>query len=98
MKTNYIPQLVDTTDVQLPEELNPLVEQIAKNVHEVWAQNRMEQGWTYGEERNDALKTHPCLIPYEELPEVEKAYDRDTAWGTLRLIKKLGFKISVDND
>lgn len=95
MKTNYIPQPVDTTDVQLPEELNPLVEQIAKNVHEVWAQNRMEQGWTYGEERNDALKTHPCLIPYEELPEVEKAYDRDTALGTLRLIKKLGFKITA---
>ncbi len=95
MKTNYIPQPVDTTDVQLPEELNPLVEQIAKNVHEVWAQNRMKQGWTYGEERNDALKTHPCLIPYEELPEVEKAYDRDTALGTLRLIKKLGFKITA---
>lgn len=95
MKTNYIPQPVDTTDVQLPEELNPLVEQIAKNVHEVWAQSRMEQGWTYGEERNDTLKTHPCLIPYEELPEVEKAYDRDTALGTLRLIKKLGFKITA---
>lgn len=95
MKTNYIPQPVDTTDVQLPEELNPLVEQLAKNVHEVWARNRMKQGWTYGEERNDALKTHPCLIPYEELPEVEKAYDRDTALGTLRLIKKLGFKITA---
>ena len=54
---------MDTTDVQLPEELNPLVEQIAKNVHEVWAQSRMEQGWVYGEERNDTLKTHPCLIP-----------------------------------
>ena len=92
---NYIPQPVDITDVQLPEELNPLVEQIAKNVHEVWAQSRMEQGWVYGEERNDTLKTHPCLIPYEELPEVEKAYDRDTALGTLKLIKKFGFKITA---
>ena len=54
----------------------------------------MEQGWTYGEERNDALKHHPCLIPYEELPESEKEYDRDTALGTLKLICKLGFKIS----
>ncbi|MBR5780829.1 MAG: Ryanodine receptor Ryr, partial [Bacteroidales bacterium] len=43
----------------------------------------------------DTLKTHPCLIPYEELPEVEKAYDRDTALGTLKLIKKLGFKITA---
>ena len=94
MKTNYVPQPMDTRDVQLPEELNELVEQMAKNVHEVWAQSRMEQGWTYGEERSDALKQHPCLIPYEELPEVEKAYDRDTAVGTLKLICKLGFEIS----
>lgn len=87
---------MDTSDIQLPEELNLLIEAMAKNVHEVWAQSRMEQGWTYGEERNDVLKHHPCLIPYEELPEVEKAYDRDTALGTLKLISKLGFKISKE--
>ena len=94
MKKNYVPRPVDTNDVVLPVELDELVENIAKNVHEVWAQSRIEQGWTYGEERNDVLKTHPCLIPYEELTEVEKAYDRDTAFGTLKLITKLGFKIT----
>lgn len=87
---------MDTSDVRLPEELLPLIEQMAKNVHEVWARNRMEQGWTYGIERNDVLKHHPCLIPYEELPEVEKAYDRDTAVSTLKLISKLGFKITKE--
>ena len=91
---NYVPQPMDTTDVQLPEELNVLVEEMAKNVHEVWAQSRIDQGWSYGSERNDVLKHHPCLIPYEQIPEVEKAYDRDTALGTLKLICKLGFKIS----
>ncbi len=96
MKKNYVPKPMDTSDVQLPVELDELVEMIAKNVHEVWAQNRMEEGWIYGEQRNDALKTHPCLIPYEELPEIEKAYDRDTAFGTLRLISKLGFKITKE--
>ena len=96
MKKNYVPQPMDTNDIQLSEELNVLVEQMAKNVHEVWAKSRMEQGWTYGEERSDALKQHPCLIPYEELPEVEKAYDRDTALETLKLICKLGFKIEKE--
>ena len=95
MKKNYVPQPMDTRDVQLSEDLNVLVEQMAKNVHEVWAQSRIEQGWIYGEERNDALKHHPCLVPYEELPEIEKAYDRDTALETLKLICKLGFKISM---
>ena len=55
----------------------------------------MEAGWTYGSERNDVLKHNPCLVPYSELPESEKAYDRDTAIGTLKAILKLGFKIEV---
>lgn len=96
MKNDYLPQPMDTSDVCLPEELLPLIEQMAQNVHEVWAKNRMDQGWTYGIERNDVLKHHPCLIPYEELPEVEKAYDRDTAVSTLKLISKLGFKITKE--
>ena len=93
MKNEYIPQPVDTTDVQLPEELNGLIEQISKNVHEVWAQNRMSQYWTYGPQRNDTLRQHPGLRPYEELSEEEKSYDRNTAMSTLKLIHKLGFKI-----
>ena len=94
MKQTYVPKPVDTTDIQLPQELNELVEKMAENVHEVWAQSRISQGWTYGAERNDSLKQHPCLVPYNELPEVEKAYDRDTALGTLKFIVKLGFKIT----
>lgn len=93
MKKNYTPQPMDTSDIQLPEELNELIEQIAKNVHEVWAKNRIDEGWTLGAERNDELKQHPCLIPYEELSEIEKDYDRNTAISTLKLICKLGFKI-----
>lgn len=94
MKENYIPKPMDTDDILLPAELTPLIEQMARNVHEVWAKSRLDQGWTYGEERNDALKHHPCLVPYEDLPEAEKAYDRDTATGTIKLICKLGFKIT----
>ncbi len=90
---NYIPQPIDTNDIKLPKELEILVEQMAKNVHEVWAQTRIAQGWTYGAERNDALKHHPCLVPYEELPESEKEYDRNTSVETLKLILKLGFEI-----
>jgi ryanodine receptor 2 len=94
MKENYIPQPIDTKDVVLPEELNNLVEAMAKNVHEVWAQTRIDQGWIWGEERNDDLKHHPCLVAYEELPEEERLYDRNTSIETLKLITKLGFKIT----
>lgn len=95
MKTKtYIPLPIDTSGVELPKELEQLVEEMSKNVHEVWSEARIQQGWTYGEQRNDELKTHPCLVPYEELPESEKEYDRNTSVGTLKLILKLGFKIS----
>lgn len=89
----YTPTPIDTRNILLPAELEQLVEQMAKNVHEVWAESRIKQGWTYGEQRNDALKTHPCLIPYEDLPEEEKEYDRNTSKETLKLIMKLGFHI-----
>lgn len=94
MKTKtYTPQPIDITGIELPQELEMLVEQMAKNVHDVWAETRIQQGWKYGEQRNDEFKTHPCLVPYEELPEEEKEYDRNTSIGTLKLIMKLGFKI-----
>ncbi len=93
MNKNYVPNPVDTSEEDIPAELKPLVEKMAKNVHEIWAKTRIEQGWQYGEQRNDVKKTHPCLIPYEELPESEKLYDRNTSVETLKLILKIGFKI-----
>lgn len=70
-----------------------MTEQIAANIHDVWAQGRVQEGWRYGENRDDAAKTIPCLVPYEELPESEKMYDRNTALQTLTFITKLGWKI-----
>lgn len=90
----YQPQPFDTNDVALPVELNHLAELMAKNVHEVWAKTRIEQGWTFGPQRDDANKKHPCLIPYEQLPEEEKVYDRNTSIETLKFIISNGFTIS----
>lgn len=94
---NYKPQPVDTSDVTLPQELMEQVELVARQVHEVWAKNRMEQGWVYGPERDDAEKKHPCLVPYELLSEEEKDYDRQTAMETLKFIKKSGFDLVKKN-
>ena len=93
MKDNYIPQPVDVSDVELPQELLALAERIARNVHDIWAAQRIAQGWTYGPVRDDAALQTPCLVDYDHLPEEEKDYDRATAMSTLRLIRKLGFDI-----
>ena len=79
--------------MELPEELLELAEQMAERVHDVWAEERIHQGWSYGEQRDDVLKKHPCLIPYDNLPEEEKIYDRNTSMETLKFILKQGFKI-----
>ncbi len=89
----YVPKPADTSDVRFPEGMEELMEIVAKNVHEVWAQGRMKDGWTYSEERDDIRKTHPCLVPYEQLSESEKDYDRNTAMQTIKLILKSGYKI-----
>jgi hypothetical protein len=89
----YTPKPVDTKKIHLPESLLELTEKIAENAHENWAANRMKEGWIYGPERNDGDKTHPCLIPYEDLPESEKEYDRQTALETLKVITAMGYEI-----
>lgn len=89
----YNPNPIDTSTINLPTDLLELTEKIAENVHEVWSQNRINDGWKYGEVRNDERKETPCLIPYNELPESEKEYDRNTALETLKLIIKLGYDI-----
>ncbi len=89
----YIPKPVDTSKIKIQESLVELTEKIAENVHDIWAEGRIKEGWVYGKERNDSLKTHPCLVPYSELPESEKEYDRKTAMETVKLIIALGYKV-----
>ena len=91
----YNPCPVNLDSIELPTSLDDLIEQIAENVHDVWAKSRMDEGWTYGPERNDEKKTHPCLVPYNQLPEIEKDYDRNTAINSLKLVIKLGYQIKL---
>ena len=89
----YKPCPVNLDSIELPSSLENLIELIAENVHDVWAKSRIDEGWTFGNERNDEKKTHPCLVSYNQLPEIEKNYDRNTAINSIKLIIKLGYHI-----
>jgi len=91
----YKPQPIDTLRVTLTEEIRKLTELLAKNAHDIWAKQRLAEGWKYGARRDDAKKEHPCLVSYEELPESEKEYDRNAAMETLKAILALGYKIAL---
>jgi len=89
----YQPCPIDTSGITLSNEIAALAELLAKNTHEVWAVNKMKEGYRYGEVTNNALKTHSSLVPYESLTAAEKAYDVNTAIETIKVLIKLGFTI-----
>jgi hypothetical protein len=91
---DYRPRPIDTSNVELPREIEELTDRLSRNAHEIWARQRLADGWRRGQTRDDAGKLHPCLIPYDELPEAEKTYDRATAMETVKAILALGFRIS----
>ncbi|HTP52223.1 MAG TPA: RyR domain-containing protein [Anaeromyxobacteraceae bacterium] len=89
----YRPNPIDTKAVKLPEEVARVGEKLARNAHEVWARGRLAEGWRLGPRRDEERKLHPSLVPYEELPEEEKAYDRATVLESLKALCALGFRI-----
>lgn len=97
----YVPHPIDVSEVELDSDLEDLVEAISENAHDVWAARRISHGYVYGQQTNEDLShgplTHKDLRPYSELPESEKDLDRDTAMNTLKLAKRLGFKVSRTN-
>ncbi len=90
---DYIPHPIDTSAVKLPRGLVRLQEKLAENAHEVWSAGRLADGWTFGQKRDDVKKQNPCLVPYDQLPDKEKDYDRRAAMETLKAILALGYEI-----
>jgi ryanodine receptor 2 len=94
--TNYEPKPIDTAQVTLSPEVLALTEQLSENAHDIWSRQRLSDGWRYGPERNDAKKEHPSLIPYGDLSEQEKQYDRNAVLETLKAIIALGYRVTRD--
>lgn len=92
----YKPSPRDTSSVRLPDDLAQLTELLAKNTHENWARQRMDDGWRPGPRRDDERKEHPGLVPYEALSESEKEYDRRTAIEAVKTILALGYRIEKE--
>lgn len=89
----YEPQPDDTSGVRLSSEIHELTEELAKHAHDVWARQRIGDEWTWGPARDDDTKQHPCLVPYEELSDSERQYDRNTALETLKALLAKGYRI-----
>ena len=93
-KQEYVPKPLDTSKISLTAELQELIAKLARNTHEVWAQKRVQDGWTYGPKRDDAAKKHPDMIAYDELTEGEKSYDTEVVTQVVKGILALGYGIA----
>jgi hypothetical protein len=79
--------------VRLTDELTRLVEVLAENAHDTWAEDRFARGWSYGPHRDDSGQLHPGLVPYADLSEDEKDIDRDIVVATVRALLALGYEV-----
>ena len=89
----YDPKPIQTQNVRLAPELKDLTEYLAENAHDLWAIGRIAEGWSYGPKRNDAKRKHPDLVPYGDLPDSERDYDRRASMETLKAVIALGYRI-----
>lgn len=94
--TAFVPGPVDTSMINLPSYVEQIRDKLAENIHEMWAMNKIEAGWMYGEHRDDMRKIHPCIVQFERLPAAEKRYDTQLAVQTLKTILALGYYITID--
>lgn len=90
------PKLLDAEMKALPAELEGLVELLARNVHDQWAQERQRQGWTWGERRDDSKNEHPGIVPYDMLSDDEKEVDRVTVRAVISSLLAHGAIITID--
>lgn len=90
---HYEPRPIDTSRVKLTDDILELTELLSRNAHDIWARQRLADGWRHGPRRDDARKEHPSLVPYEELSESEKEYDRSTVLETLKAMIAMGYRV-----
>jgi ryanodine receptor 2 len=92
-RMTYTPRPIDTSTVELTEALLQLTERLSEHAHEVWAKQRLADGWTWGPRRDDLTKCHPNLVPYDQLPDPEKQYDRNAAMESIKALLALGYRV-----
>nr|KAG5704413.1 hypothetical protein BaRGS_024268 [Batillaria attramentaria] len=91
----YKPSPLDLSAVTLNEKLEELVELLAENTHNVWARDRIKNGWTYGLFEDPFHKRSPHLVPYNKVDENIKKANRDTSNEAVRTLIAYGYTIEA---
>uniref|UniRef100_A0ABM5FAI2 Ryanodine receptor 3 n=1 Tax=Pogona vitticeps TaxID=103695 RepID=A0ABM5FAI2_9SAUR len=93
MSNGYKPAPLDLSEVKLLPSQEVLVDKLAENAHNVWAKDRIKQGWTYGIQQDLKNKRNPRLVPYSLLDERTKKSNRDSLREAVRTVAAYGYNI-----
>ncbi|XP_072786242.1 ryanodine receptor 3 isoform X7 [Taeniopygia guttata] len=93
MSNGYKPAPLDLSEVKLLPSQEFLVDKLAENAHNVWAKDRIKQGWTYGIQQDLKNKRNPRLVPYALLDERTKKSNRDSLREAVRTFAGYGYSI-----
>ncbi|XP_043961667.1 ryanodine receptor 3 isoform X1 [Gambusia affinis] len=93
MSNGYKPAPLELSDVKLTPGQEVLVDKLAENAHNVWAKDRIKQGWTYGIQQDVKSRRNPRLVPYALLDERTKKSNRDSLREAIRTMVGYGYDI-----
>ncbi|XP_032398530.1 ryanodine receptor 3 isoform X7 [Etheostoma spectabile] len=93
MSNGYKPAPLDLSEVKLTAGQEVLVDKLAENAHNVWAKDRIKQGWTYGIQQDLKSRRNPRLVPYALLDERTKKSNRDSLREAIRTMVGYGYDI-----
>uniref|UniRef100_A0A665TV22 Ryanodine receptor 3 n=1 Tax=Echeneis naucrates TaxID=173247 RepID=A0A665TV22_ECHNA len=93
MSNGYKPAPLELSDVKLNSGQEVLVDKLAENAHNVWAKDRIKQGWTYGIQQDIKSRRNPRLVPYALLDERTKKSNRDSLREAIRTMVGYGYDI-----
>uniref|UniRef100_A0AAV2JJ13 Ryanodine receptor 2-like n=1 Tax=Knipowitschia caucasica TaxID=637954 RepID=A0AAV2JJ13_KNICA len=94
----FIPNPIDISKTVLPLQLENIRRKMAENVHELWAMDQIELGWTFGTVKDEEKKIDPCLIEFSNLTDSEINQNIQTAEDTLKTILALGFHMGLSDE
>ncbi|XP_068576132.1 ryanodine receptor 2 isoform X5 [Cebidichthys violaceus] len=94
----FTPTPVDIGRAVLPPQLEDIREKMAENIHELWAMDKIDLGWTHGPVRDEVKKHDPSLVEFSKLSEQEKNQNLQMSQDTLRTLLAFGFHIGLTDD
>ncbi|XP_047673442.1 ryanodine receptor 2 isoform X7 [Tachysurus fulvidraco] len=95
LSSGYKPAPMDLSHIKLASTQEAMVDRLAENAHNVWARDRIRQGWTYGIQQDVKNKRNPRLVPYALLDERTKKSNKDSLREAVRTLLGYGYNLEA---